>query len=343
MPSRTAPTSASSRRRSRRTAAPPLRRRGERARRAPARRCSPPASSAGDEVIVPANTFVATLEAVTQAGGVPVVVDVGESGLQPRPRAVGRSHDPTHAVRAARPPLRPARRPARARAIAADAGVHVIEDACQAHGAERDGCRAGAGGHGGRLQLLPGQEPRRVRRRGRARRPTTPDARRNACARCASTASARSTTTSVEGYTARLDTIQALVLLRSSPLLDAGTTSAAPSRPRTPRRWTVSATCACLPVPDGSEPVWHLYVVRTADPDALARTSRARHRDGPPLPAAAAPDAAPTRTSATRRGRSRWRRRSRRECLSLPIFPGIDRDAGRSTSSRAIAGVLRRG
>ena len=30
----------------------------------------------GDEVIVPANTFVATLEAVTQAGGIPVVVDV---------------------------------------------------------------------------------------------------------------------------------------------------------------------------------------------------------------------------------------------------------------------------
>ena len=32
----------------------------------------------GDEVIVPASTFVATFEAVTQAGGVPVVVDVGE-------------------------------------------------------------------------------------------------------------------------------------------------------------------------------------------------------------------------------------------------------------------------
>src|SRR5215467_6389647 len=32
----------------------------------------------GDEVVVPAATFVATLEAVTQAGGVPVVVDVSE-------------------------------------------------------------------------------------------------------------------------------------------------------------------------------------------------------------------------------------------------------------------------
>src|SRR5919201_358403 len=32
----------------------------------------------GDEVLVPANTFVATAEAVTQAGGVPVLVDVFE-------------------------------------------------------------------------------------------------------------------------------------------------------------------------------------------------------------------------------------------------------------------------
>src|SRR5438477_4814099 len=32
----------------------------------------------GEEVIVPANTFIATLEAVSQAGGVPVVVDVNE-------------------------------------------------------------------------------------------------------------------------------------------------------------------------------------------------------------------------------------------------------------------------
>src|SRR5919206_3119507 len=33
----------------------------------------------GDEVIVPANTFIATLEAVTQAAGVPVLVDVTET------------------------------------------------------------------------------------------------------------------------------------------------------------------------------------------------------------------------------------------------------------------------
>src|SRR6188472_1243985 len=39
----------------------------------------------GDEVLVPAQTFIATFEAVTQAGGVPVVVDVSEDdyGIDP--------------------------------------------------------------------------------------------------------------------------------------------------------------------------------------------------------------------------------------------------------------------
>ena len=42
----------------------------------------------GDEVIVPANTFVATLEGVTQAGGVPVLVDVSERDYNLDPAAV---------------------------------------------------------------------------------------------------------------------------------------------------------------------------------------------------------------------------------------------------------------
>jgi dTDP-4-amino-4,6-dideoxygalactose transaminase len=42
----------------------------------------------GDEVIVPAMTFAATFEAVTQAGGVPVPVDIGESDYNVDPDAV---------------------------------------------------------------------------------------------------------------------------------------------------------------------------------------------------------------------------------------------------------------
>ena len=48
------------------------------------------------------------------------------------------------------------------------AGVPIVEDAAQCQGATRHGRGAGAGGHRGH-ELLPRQEPRRVRRRGRGR------------------------------------------------------------------------------------------------------------------------------------------------------------------------------
>ena len=91
----------------------------------------------GDEVLVPAMTFIATFEAVTQAGGVPVPVDVSltdncidveamAGAISPRTRGVM----PVHLFgRAADMP-----------AICAVAQAHhlfVVEDACQGHGAAR--------------------------------------------------------------------------------------------------------------------------------------------------------------------------------------------------------------
>ena len=58
---------------------------------------------------MPAMTFVATLEAVTQAGGVPVVADIHESDLNLDPDAAAAAIERTNAVRAARPSLRAAR------------------------------------------------------------------------------------------------------------------------------------------------------------------------------------------------------------------------------------------
>ena len=61
----------------------------------------------GDEVIVPAATFVATLEAVTQAGGVPVVVDVSETDYCLDPAAAAAAIGTTNAGADAGAPLRP--------------------------------------------------------------------------------------------------------------------------------------------------------------------------------------------------------------------------------------------
>src|SRR5215203_7541312 len=68
----------------------------------------------GDEVIVPAATFVATFAAVTQVGATPVPVDVSEGDYGLDPADAARRHRP-NARAAPCPPLRPARRGHRAR------------------------------------------------------------------------------------------------------------------------------------------------------------------------------------------------------------------------------------
>lgn len=101
---------------------------------------------AGDEVVVPANTFIATAAAVVRAGATPRFADVSDDTLlmtpqtlteaiTPRTRAVivvhlyGQMPDMTGLLATAR-----------------QAGIAVIEDAAQAHGAEWDGRRAGSFG-----------------------------------------------------------------------------------------------------------------------------------------------------------------------------------------------------
>ncbi len=125
--------------------------------------------AAGDEVIVPAQTFVATLEAVTQAGGTPVVVDVSaddlcidpaavEAALTPRTRAVlpvhlyGQMAD----VRVAGRP-RSAFGHRRRRGRVPGTRRHTGRGNC------------GDGRARGRVFLLPRQESRRDRRRGSPR------------------------------------------------------------------------------------------------------------------------------------------------------------------------------
>ncbi|KAG9555740.1 hypothetical protein KCV01_g22233, partial [Aureobasidium melanogenum] len=109
----------------------------------------------GDEVLVPANTFIATLLAVSQNGLVPVPVE-------PDPRSF--NLDPERAAAAIGP---------RTRAIVAvhlygqladmdaltalsrDQGLLLIEDAAQAHGAELDGRRPGSLGDAAAFSFFP--------------------------------------------------------------------------------------------------------------------------------------------------------------------------------------------
>ncbi|MDN3292569.1 DegT/DnrJ/EryC1/StrS family aminotransferase [Streptomyces ficellus] len=94
----------------------------------------------GDEVIVPAYTFVASATAVVLAGAVPVAADVTEDTLHLDPAAVRPLVGPrTKAVMA----VHLAGAPADVEALRG-AGLPVVEDAAQAHGAARHGRPAGS-------------------------------------------------------------------------------------------------------------------------------------------------------------------------------------------------------
>ena len=109
----------------------------------------------GDEVIVPANTFIATWEAVTAVGARPVAVDVDPATLLITGEAVmaavtGR----TAAVIAVHLYGQPVDMDA-INKVGRRVGIAVIEDAAQAHGATWRGRRAGGLGDIGCFSFYP--------------------------------------------------------------------------------------------------------------------------------------------------------------------------------------------
>ncbi len=104
---------------------------------------------AGDEVIVPAYTFIATASAVLMANAVPVFVDVELDTFNMNPAQIeGAITNRTKVIM----PVHIAGSPAQMDEILTIARKHnlvVIEDAAQAHGAEWKGQKVGALGAGG--------------------------------------------------------------------------------------------------------------------------------------------------------------------------------------------------
>ena len=278
----------------------------------------------GDEVIVPANTFVATFEAVTQAGGVPVPADISEddynidvSAAEAAVTSRTRFLVPVHLYGSM----------ADMRALSALAerhGLKLVEDACQAHGAERDGLRAGAIGKAGAFSFYPGKN---LGAMGDAGALVTDDEWIASEARALREhGQIAKYEHAVEGYTARLDTLQALVLLRKLPLLDGWNEQ----RRRVAQFYTEHLSgIGDLRLPSvrpGRTSVWHLYVVRTSDPEGLAAflASRdigtGRHY---PQPAHLAPA---YEWLGYEHGAFPVAERLSSEVVSLPIFPGISEE-----------------
>lgn len=111
----------------------------------------------GDEVIVPGNTFIATVEAVVKVGATPIMVDVEPSTLLLAPAAVEAAIGPrTVAVIAVHLYGQPCDMDA-LNALCTRHGLALIEDAAQAHGASWRGRRAGSLGTIGCFSFYPGK------------------------------------------------------------------------------------------------------------------------------------------------------------------------------------------
>ena len=157
----------------------------------------------------------------------------------------------------------------------AERGIAVVEDGAQSQGATRHGQAAGTFGSVGGHELLPRQEPRRLRRRRRGAHRRR-RARADTCGSWVRTAARPSTCTATFGFNSRLDTLQAVVLRAKLQRLAAvERRSAGRPPPATTTCWRgPRASGSRRPCP-GNEHVWHLYVVRVPARDDVLRVLQA--------------------------------------------------------------------
>ena len=272
----------------------------------------------GDEVIVPTNSFIATAEAVTAMGATPVLVDVDEdtalitaeiveAALTERTRCVIPVHLYGRSVE-----MEPLLALCRAH------NLRVVEDACQAHGSRYQGRPAGTHGDAGCFSFYP---TKNLGGWGDGGAVVTADA--DLAERIRLMRSHGEGTRhhhEVAAGTHRLHSIQAAIL--SVKLKRLSEWNEQRRQAAATLREALSDTDLILPVPvapDGDH-VYHLFVVRTPDRDALrshlneSEVASAIHY---PTPIHLQPAYAPSQ------GDLPVSERLATESCSLPIFPSI--------------------
>lgn len=276
----------------------------------------------GDECIVPANTFIATAEAVSRAGATPVLVDCADDGtylidvdavgaaMTPRTSAIIPVHLYGQAASVER--LVP---------LARQTGTWLVEDAAQSHGARRYGVSAGALGDVAATSFYPGKNLGAYGDAGAALTGSADVAARMRMIR--DHGSPAKYQHEVLGVNSRLDTLQAVVLSAKLRRL-AGWNAA--RRAAAARYDELLSDCEAIVRPrtlDGNEHVWHLYTVRVPDRDDVLKELRAAgigagiHYPVPiHLTTAFAGLGYPL-------GAFPVAERAARELLSLPLFPEI--------------------
>jgi dTDP-4-amino-4,6-dideoxygalactose transaminase len=223
----------------------------------------------GDEVIVPAHTFIATWLAVSYAGAKPVPVEPDNRTYNIDPEQIEQAiTSNTRAIM----PVHLYGQPAdmdRISDIARQHDLKVIEDAAQAHGGRYKGRRVGSLGDAAGFSFYPGKN---LGAFGDAGAVVTDDKALNDNIRMFRNYGSRfKYTHDIKGFNSRLDDLQAAFLRVRLENLDDWNR----------RRQNIAGLYLkalneipdlTLPfVPSWSEPVWHLFVVRHRQRDNLQK------------------------------------------------------------------------
>ncbi len=228
----------------------------------------------GDEVIVPADTFIATSEAVSLAGGRAVFVDVLpdtynmdpaklEAAMTPRTKGIVPVH--LYGQTADMDPILD---------FAQTHGVWVVEDSAQAHLAEYKGRKAGSMGIASGFSFYPGKNMGAC---GDAGAVTTGDAELAGTIRkLRDHGSAKKYQHEFEGHNGRCDALQAAALrvkLRHLPAWNEARRAVA-------RQYeTLLGGCGEIRLPavaQGCLPVWHLFVIQVERRDRVQQLLQER-------------------------------------------------------------------
>lgn len=222
----------------------------------------------GDEVIVPANTYIASILAITENRLVPVLVEPDEASFNLCPRAAEAAITPrTRAILAVHLYGQLADMPA-FRDIAERHHLLLLEDAAQAHGASLGGRKAGSWGHAAGFSFYPGKNLGAL---GDAGAVTTSDDELAQTLRALRNYGSHEKYQNLyPGVNSRLDEIQAAMLSVKLRHLDAQTEQ----RRRIARHYLEGIRHPLIRLPQcpvEEQHVWHLFVVRTPHRDALQR------------------------------------------------------------------------
>lgn len=230
----------------------------------------------GDEVIAPANTFIATVLPITQLGAQPVLVDQHpdtytidvdqiEAAITERTKVIMPVH--LYGQPADMDPILE---------IAKRHDLIVIEDAAQAHGARYKGKRVGGFGHAAAFSFYPGKN---LGAYGDGGIVVTNDAQLDDKLRLLRNYGQRKKYHHEEiGFNHRLDSIQAAILRVKLQHLDAWN---AARREHAADYTRLLEGFGVHPpmIPTYSEPIWHLYVIRVQDRDGFQAFLKERNID----------------------------------------------------------------